>query len=152
MSYPIVGIGSLYVTKSRAEVVSYTVPLDYSAQRIFIKNPSHIYNYTAYLEPLTCWSWISIMIFLLTSSSLLFAITRLGKEPIRTSIIESFEAVYSALIMMDSPFQPSKFTTKVIFGRWVISNFWHNMINSGYRNFDWSCPVIHFLSAYITLR
>ena len=112
-----VGIGSLYVTKLRAEAVSFTVPLVYSAQNIFIKNPSHIYNFTAYLEPLTCWSWISIMIFLLTSPSLLFAITRLGKEPIRTSIMESFEAVYSALIMMDTPFQPSKFSTRIIFGR-----------------------------------
>ena len=110
--------GSLSITISRTEVVSFLVPLDVVSHRLFIKNPSHVYNYTAYLEPLTFWSWVSIGIFLLIAPILLFIMARLVKEPDGTSIIESYEAVYVPLIAMGSQYKPSYFTTRVIFGRY----------------------------------
>ena len=111
------GIGPLTRTLAREEVVSFSTGLDTISLGFFIKRPSHVYNYTAYLEPLTFWSWVSIIFFLFTSPILLFTMTRLVKEPVRISFIESFEVVYVALISMDSPFKPLYFTSRAMFGR-----------------------------------
>ena len=112
-----IGIGPLTETLARQQVVSFSKGLDIVSLNFFIKTPSDVYNYTAYLEPLTFWSWVSIIIFLFISPVLLFTMTRLVKEPSRMSFIESFEAVYVALISMDSPFKPLYFTSRAIFGR-----------------------------------
>ena len=110
----LIGTGSLYHTQSRAESVSFSLPLNYASQSIFIKNPANVYNYLAYLEPLTYWSWISILILLFAFSFILFTITKLVKEPVKTSIFESFETVYLAIFLLSSPFKPSYLTTRIV--------------------------------------
>ena len=114
LNYFIIGAATLYHTQSRAESVSFSTPLNYGSQSIYIKNPANVYNYLAYLEPLTYWSWISILILLIAFAFILHTMTRLVKEPIKTSILESLETVYLALFLMSSPFKPSYFTTRII--------------------------------------
>ena len=110
----IIGAATLYHTQSRAESVSFSTALNYGSQSIYIKNPANVYNYLAYLEPLTYWSWISILIMLIAFAFIIHTMTKLVKEPIKTSIFESFETVYLALFLMSSPFKPSYFTTRIV--------------------------------------
>ena len=108
---------SLFQTRAREEAASFSLPLEYGFQSVFIKNPANVYNYTAYLEPLTYWSWLSIMIFLLVFPILLYVVSRWAKDSSQISMGQSLETVYIALILMGSPFDPSKPSIRFVFGR-----------------------------------
>ena len=110
---------SLYHTRAREEDTSFSLPLQFGLQSVFIKNPANIYNYKAYLEPLTYWSWLCIMIFLLVFPILLYVVSRWANDSSKISMGQSLETVYIALIMMGSPFDPSKPSLKFLFGRYV---------------------------------
>ena len=102
----------------RKEAVSFSSELDYGTIGIFIKNPDNIYNFTAYISPLTYWSWVSITLFLLLFSIVLFAMARLVKEPFKISILESFETVTFAFLLTDSPFKPKCLTMQILLVRY----------------------------------
>ena len=110
----LLGAATLYHTQSRAESVSFSTPLNYGSQSIYIKNPANVYNYLAYLEPLTYWSWVSILILLIAFAFILHTMTKLVEDSLKISIFESFETVYLALFLMSSPFKPSYFTTRIV--------------------------------------
>ena len=113
-----IGSGSLYMSKSRAEVVSFSTKLDYGTMGIFIKNPDYFYNYFAYIEPLSYWSWVSVTLFLFIFSFILFAMARLVKESFRMSIFASLETVIFAFLFKESPFKPSYLATKILLVRY----------------------------------
>ena len=110
------------MSKSRAEVVSFSTKLDYGTMGIFIKNPDNVYNYFAYLEPLSYWSWVSVTLFLLMFSIILFTMARLVKEPFRMSIVESLETIILAFLFKESPFKPSYLATQIVLLR-CLHNF-----------------------------
>ena len=109
-----IGSGSLYMSESRAKVVSFSSKLDYGMMGIFIKNPDNVYNYFAYIEPLSYWSWVSVTLFLFIFSMILFAMARLAKEPFKMSIFESIETVTFAFLFKESPFKPSSLPTQIL--------------------------------------
>ena len=106
------------MSASREEAVVFSFELDYGTIGIFIKNPDNVYNFTAYLAPLTYWSWVSISLFLFVFSIVLFAMARLVKEPFKISILESFETVTFAFLLTDSPFKPSCLTMQILLVRY----------------------------------
>ena len=106
------------MSASRKEAVSFSSELDYGTIGIFIKNPDNVYNFTAYLAPFTYWSWVSITLFLLLFSIVIFAMARLVKEPFKISILESFETVTFAFLLTDSPFKPSCLTMQILLVRY----------------------------------
>ena len=106
------------MSPSRKEAVSFSSELDFGTMGIFIKNPDNVYNFTAYLAPLTYWSWVSISLFLFVFSIVLFAMARLVKEPFKISILESFETVTFAFLLTDSPFKPSCLTMQILLVRY----------------------------------
>ena len=108
-------------TRLRQEVISFSLPLTFSSFGVFIKNPASIYNYTAYLETLTYWSWLGILIFLMAISISLYAIMRLAEGSLRISFGQNFEAVFRALLLLDSQFALSKTSTRLIFTVYVFS-------------------------------
>ena len=110
------------MSASRKEAVSFSSELDYGTMGIFIKNPDNVYNFTAYLAPLTYWCWVSITLFLLLFSLVLFTMARLVKEPFKISILESFETVTFAFLLTDSPFKPSCLTMQILLARYDCSN------------------------------
>ena len=106
------------MSASREEAVVFSSELDYGTIGIFIKNPDNVYNFTAYLAPFTYWSWVSITLFLLLFSIVIFAMARLVKEPFKISILESFETVTFAFLLTDSPFKPSCLTMQIVLIRY----------------------------------
>ena len=108
---------SFFQTSARDEAVSFSLPIEYSFQSLFIKNPGNVYNYTVYLEPLTNMSWICIIVFLILVPVVVHTVARSTNELPKISLGESFETVYMALFRMSSPFDPSKQSTRVVFGR-----------------------------------
>ena len=108
---------SLFQTRAREQSASFSLPLEYGFQSVFIKNPANVYNYTAYLEPLTNMSWICILVFLFLLPVLVYAVAKSTNDSSSISLGVSFETVYIALILMGSPFNPSKLSTRVVFGR-----------------------------------
>ena len=109
---------SIFMSPARGEAVSFSFELDFGTIGIFIKNPDNVYNLTAYLAPLTYWSWVSISLFLLLFSIVLFTMARLVKEPFKISILESFETVTFAFLLTDSPFKPSCLTMRILLVRY----------------------------------
>ena len=107
------------MSKSRAEVVSFSTKLDYGTMGIFIKNPDNVYNYFAYLEPLSYWSWVSVTLFLFMFSIILFTMARLVKEPFRMSMVESLETIILAFLFKESPFKPSYLATQIVLLRYL---------------------------------
>ena len=53
----------LAVTKSRARVITFSVPLTEDYYQLFIKNPLRAYNFQAYTEPLDNLCWLVIAMF-----------------------------------------------------------------------------------------
>ena len=106
-------------TRIRQEVISFSLPLTFSSFGVFIKNPANIFNYTAYLETLTYWSWLAILVFLMFISISLYAIMRLAEGSLRISFGQNFEAVFRALLLLDSQFALSKTSTRFIFTVYV---------------------------------
>ena len=116
------------MSASREEAVVFSSELDYGTIGIFIKNPDNVYNFTAYLAPLTNWSWVSITLFLFLFSIVLFTMARLVKEPFKISILESFETVTFAFLLTDSPFKPSCLTTQILLVRYDYSYLYQREI------------------------
>ena len=106
------------MSPTREKAVSFSSELDYGTRSLFIWNPDKVYNLTAYISPLTYWSWVSISLFLFVFSIVLFAMARLVKEPFKISILESFETVTFAFLLTDSPFKPSCLTTQIVLIRY----------------------------------
>ena len=135
------------MSASRKEAVSFSSELDYGTMGIFIKNPDNVYNFTAYLAPLTYWSWVSITLFLLLFSIVLFAMARLVKEPFKISILESFETVTFAFLLTDSPFKPSCLTMQIMLVRYDYlykkndDNFLKNVFYFQYSYYSSTIPV-----------
>ena len=113
------GTGPFSFTTERAEAVFFSSISKFVSYGLFIKNPEHVYNYAVYFEPLAYLSWMAIMLFLFLFPIVLFILARLVKEPVTTSIFEAFETVSLAIFVMDSPFKPSCFTTRIVFLRYV---------------------------------
>ena len=106
------------MSTSRKEAVSFSSELDYGTIGIFIKNPDNVYNFVAYLAPLSYWSWASITLFLFLFSIILFTMARLVKEPMEMSIFESFETVIIAFLLKESAFKPSYLTMRLLLVRY----------------------------------
>ena len=113
-----IGSASLYMSPSRKEAVSFSSELDYSTIGIFIKNPDQVYNFVAYLAPLSYWSWVSISLFLFLFSIILFTMARLVREPFKMSIFESLEIVTLAFLLKESTFKPSYLTMQLLLFRY----------------------------------
>ena len=120
-TYLSIAPASFFMSASREEAVSFSSELDFGTMGLFIKNPDNVYNFTAYLAPLTYWCWVSITLFLLLFSLVLFTMARLVKEPFKISILESFETVTFAFLLTDSPFKPSCLTMKILLARYDCS-------------------------------
>ena len=110
---------SLFQTDEREEDASFGLPLKFSYCSLFIKNPAGVYNYTAYLEPVTYLAWGFILLFLLIVPLFIFMIAYGAEEKI--SLPWAFENVYVTLIMMGATFNPERISTKIIFGWYVES-------------------------------
>ena len=55
---------SFTVYYERSQVISFANAFTSAFNVLAIKTPSDAYNYQAYIEPLTKWSWICILIFI----------------------------------------------------------------------------------------
>ena len=91
----------------------------FSYQAIFIKNPANVYNYEAYVEPMTYMSWILVVLFLmLTPPFLYFAFTYNPNPLDKMSVAESFGAVFVTISMMGAPYNPKNISARIIFLRY----------------------------------
>ena len=109
---------SLIQTTEREADTDWTLPLVFSYQSIFIKNPTSVYNYTAYLEPLTYLSWGIIFLFLIMIPVPLYLVAAYSREKDSLSIGESFGAVYVALLLLGSLNDPGQMSTRIVFFRY----------------------------------
>ena len=100
------------------EVVSFSSQLDFGTIDMFIKNPDHVYNVSAYTAPLSFWTWVLITLFFFIFSIILFTVAKLVKEPFKMSIFNSFETVTLAFLLTESPFKPSCMTTRILLVRY----------------------------------
>ena len=66
---------SLIQTVARTKSASWAIPLVFSYQAIFIKNPTSVYNYAAYLEPMAYLSWVIIVVFLIFTPPFLYLVS-----------------------------------------------------------------------------
>ena len=110
---------SLFQTRGREEDASFTLPLKFSYESFFIKNPAGVYNYSAYLEPVTFLAWGFILLFVLIVPLFIFMIAYGAEEKI--SLPLALENVYVTIIMMGATFNPNSISTKIIFGWYVES-------------------------------
>ena len=99
---------SLIQTVERELSTDWTIPLVFSYQSIFIKNPTSVYNYTAYLEPMTYLSWAMVAVFLLLMPIPLYYVARYSKDSNRFPIGQAFGSVYVNLLLLGSPNDPNK--------------------------------------------
>ena len=110
---------SLFQTREREEDASFGLPLKFSSQSIFIKNPANVYNYAAYLEPVTNMGWVLILVFFILVPIFIHMVSQWAQEYPGISIGSSYEATLVTLVMMGTPFNPTKISTRVIFGRYI---------------------------------
>ena len=89
--------------------------MKFSYQSVFIKNPAGVYNYTAYLEPVTYLAWAFIFIFLMIVPLFIIVVAIFADEKLTVPL--AFENVYVTFVMMGATFNPVKISTKIIFGR-----------------------------------
>ena len=114
---PITAPTSLIQTAQRQDAVDFATPLVFSSKGVFIKNPANVYNFTAYLEPLTYLSWALIGVFFLFVPCGLYKISETSKEENDLSLLQSFEAIFAALLFLGSPTDPNKTSTRIVFLR-----------------------------------
>ena len=117
LNLPIIAPTSLIHTAEREDAVDFTSPLEFSHKGVFIKNPINVNNWTAYLEPLTNLSWAVITVFYLLAPCALFIISRLSREENKLTLLQSYEAVLVALLLLSSPTCPNKMSTWIVFFR-----------------------------------
>ena len=119
---------SLIQTVERELATDWTIPLVFSHLSIFIKNPTNVYNYTAYLEPLTYLSWAIIVVFLFAIPPVLFYVSKFAEEIQGMKIEESYGAVYVALLLLGSSHDPVKYSTRIAFVCMLLAAaliYWH---------------------------
>ena len=109
---------SFIQTLARAESVSFTIPLVYSHQALFIKNPVNAYSYESYFEPLTYLSWGFVLVFLMCVPPFLYICFSYNPNPLdKMSLAESFSAVGITITMMGAPYKPKNMSARIIFLR-----------------------------------
>ena len=109
---------SLFQTDEREEDASFGLPLKFSYCALFIKNPAGVYNYSAYLEPVTYLAWGFIFLFLIIVPLFIFFIAYYAPGE-KITLPLAFENVYVTFIMMGATFNPDRISTKIIFGWYV---------------------------------
>ena len=102
-------------TVERGLATDWTIPLVFSHLSVFIKNPTNVYNYTAYLEPLTYLSWAIIVVFLFAIPPVLFCVSKFSEEIQGMKLGESYGAVYVALLLLGSSHDPVRYSTRIAF-------------------------------------
>ena len=110
---------SLIQTVERELSTDWTIPLVFSYQSIFIKNPTNVYNYTAYLEPLKYLSWGIIFLFLIISPVFIYFIWKHADEKEPLSMGASYAIVFVSLILLDTPPRPGTLSTRTVF-YWLV--------------------------------
>lgn len=109
---------SLIQTVARTESASWSIPLVFSYQAIFVKNPTGVVNYAAYLEPMTYLAWGMVVVFLIVVPPCLYLVFALNPNPHdNVSLAESYGAVCVAMMMLGSPNDPKNVSTRIIFLR-----------------------------------
>ena len=107
-------------TVARSKPTSWTVPLVFSYQAIFIKNPANVYNYESYVEPMAYLSWGVVVIFLLFTPPFLYFGFSYNPNPLdRMSFAESFAAVFVMITMMGAPYNPNNISARIAFIRYA---------------------------------
>ena len=121
--YNIAAPTSLIQTVARTESASWAIPLVFSYQAIFVKNPTGVVNYMAYLEPMTNLSWIGVAVFLIIIPPFLYVVFAFNPNPNdNVSLAESYGAVFVAILMLGSPNDPKNVSTRIIFLWYVQAN------------------------------
>ena len=108
---------SLIHTVERDNAADFTSPLVFSHKGIFIKNPTNVKNWTAYLDPLTYLSWAMIGFFFLLAPFGLYKISKTSRDETELSILQSFESIFAAFLQLESPTRPNKMSTRILFLR-----------------------------------
>ena len=92
----------------------------FSYQAIFIKNPTNVYNYVAYLEPMAYLSWVIVVVFLIFTPPFLYLVFRYNpNDHDSVSLAESYSAVLVTVSMMGAPYFPTNISARTIFLRYV---------------------------------
>ena len=104
-------------TVEREDAADFTIPLVFSYKSVFIKNPANVYNFTAYLEPLTYLSWALIGVFFLLVPFGLYKMSETSQEEKKLPLLQSFEAIFAALLMLNSQTDPNNNSTRIVFLR-----------------------------------
>ena len=108
---------------ARTVAASWSIPLVFSYQAVFIKNPAGVYNYQAYLEPMTYLGWGMVVVFLILIPPCLYFVFAFNPNPHdNVSLAESYGAVFVAIIMLGSPNDPKNVSTRIIFLWYVQAN------------------------------
>ena len=111
---------SLIQTVARQETTSWTIPLVFSYQAIFIKNPANVYNYESYVEPMAYMSWGVVIIFLLFTPPFLYFGFSYNPNPLdKMSLAESFAAVFVTITMMGAPYNPRNISARIVLLRYI---------------------------------
>ena len=114
--YLITAATSLIQSVSRTQAASWPVPLVFSYQAIFIKNPANVYNYAAYLEPMLHLTWVIVIVFLIFIPPCLYWVFAYNQNPCdHISLAESYGAVFVAMLNLGSPHDPKNVSTRIIF-------------------------------------
>lgn len=129
---------SLIQTKERSVVTSWTVPLLFSYQSIFIKNPANVYNYTAFLEPLTSMSWLAIGLFLVAITPFLHWMSKVALNEKSINVSQSLESVYLSLLLLGSDRNPIGLPTRIL--------FWSILISSALIYWHWEAMLVSYLA------
>ena len=116
----ITAAASLIQTGARTESASWTIPLVFSHSSIFIKNPTNVFNYESYVEPMAYLSWGFVVVFLLfTPPFLYFGFSYNPNPEDKMSLAESFAAVFMTITMMGAPFHPKNISARIVLLRYI---------------------------------
>ena len=123
MDHIITAAASLIQTGARTESASWTIPLVFSHSSIFIKNPTNVFNYESYVEPMAYLSWGFVVVFLLFTPPFLYFCFSYNPNPQdNISLAESFAAVFVTITMMGAPYKPKNISARIVFLRWMNIN------------------------------
>ena len=105
---------SLIITQARERDCSWTSPLVFSYQALFIKNPTSVYNYAAFLEPVTDLAWVVMLIYLITLPLLIFFVVLISGEKPFIPLEECYGVVYVAMIQLGNTHDPKNISTRIV--------------------------------------
>ena len=115
---------SFYQNSLRQEVLSFSAAMQVVTNRIFIKNPLYTFNYTVYLNPLTYFSWFCIFMFLVLVPIALYLFNANSKvSKFKFSLMESYELAFMALLGIGSSYNPSSYSSRILFYRYTCNNW-----------------------------